>query len=386
MDVAKIVEKYREQIIGIRRDLHRIPEPAFTEEKTSAYVADYLKKLGFAVDTGIAKTGVVSLLESGTPGKTLMLRSDLDALRITEDTGLPFASTHDGAMHACGHDGHMAMLLGAAMAIREFKTDLKGNIKFVFQPAEEGPGGAKPMIEAGVLDNPKVDYALGCHLWPALREGTVGVKAGNLMAAMDRFDVKIIGKGGHASMPHLCVDSLEVAVQVINALQRIVSRQMNPLYPAVVTVASFHAGDQYNAIPAEAVFSGTTRTFDREVWESWEGRIEKIISGVCQSMGAEYELTYTRGYPPTINDREVSEVVRRCAEAVVGPEKVLEPQPTLAGEDMAFFLERSQGCFFFLGTGREGGFPLHNSKFNFNEDVLLKGVEVLCNAALELLR
>ena len=385
MDFTKLVREHKDLITKLRRDLHLIPEPAYTEKKTSAYVADYLGRQGLEVQTGIAQTGVVGLMKLTRPGKTLMIRSDMDALPVTEATGLPFASTHGGAMHACGHDGHMSMVLGAATILNKVKDKLNGNIKFLFQPAEEGPGGAKPMIEAGVMENPHVDFSVGCHVWPAIPEGSIGVKAGYLMAAMDRFDIRIIGKGGHGAMPHLCVDALEVGTQVVNALQRIASRQMNPLSPTVVTVGSFQAGTTFNVIPGEAEMCGTTRTFDRDIWKSWPERVEKIVRGVCGSMGADYELKYTQGYPPLLNDESMAEVVRKCAADVVGEERVIEPEQTMGGEDMAFYLEKSKGCFFFLGVGREGCAPLHNPEFDLNEDVLLTGVETYCRVAFELL-
>jgi amidohydrolase len=381
-----LVHQHRDLIIYTRRELHQIPEPAYTEEKTSAKVAEYLTRQGLEVQTGIAKYGVVGLMKTGRPGPTLMIRADMDALPITEQTGLPFASIHPGAMHACGHDAHMAMVLGAASILQKLKDQFQGNIKLIFQPAEEGPGGAKPMIEAGVMENPKVDYALGCHLWPDRPEGMIGVRSGPILAAMDRFDIRIIGRGGHGAMPHVCVDALEVGTQAINALQRVVSRQMNPLKPAVVTVGSFHAGTTFNVIPGEAVMSGTTRTFDLDIWDSWEGRIRKIIKGVCESMGATFELTYSKGYPPTVNDPSIAEVVRRCAEEVVGRDRVVEPETSMGGEDMSFFLQRAKGCFFFLGVERPGCAPLHNANFDFNEDVLLLGVETYCRVAMELLR
>jgi amidohydrolase len=385
MDFAKLVREQKDRIVKVRRDLHLIPEPAYTEKKTSAYVAEYLRGEGLEVQTGIAQYGVVGLMKLPSPGKTLMIRSDIDALPVTEATGLPFASTHEGAMHACGHDAHMAMVLGAATILNKVKDRLHGNIKFLFQPAEEGPGGAKPMIEQGVMENPHVDYSVGCHVWPAIPEKTIGVKAGRLMAAMDRFDIKIIGKGGHGAMPHLCVDALEVGTQVVNALQRIASRQMNPLNPTVVTVGSFQAGSTFNVIPGEAEMCGTTRTFDRDIWNSWPERVEKIVRGVCESMGAEYELKYSQGYPPLLNDESMAEVVRKCAKDVVGEKGVIEPEETMGGEDMAFYLEKSKGCFFFLGVGRDGCAPLHNPKFDLNEDVMLTGVETYCRIALELL-
>jgi amidohydrolase len=386
LDFRQLVNECRDQIISVRRDLHRIPETAYTEEKTSAYVADYLARQELEVQTGIARYGVVGLLRSAKPGPTLMIRADMDALPLSEDTGLSFASTHNGVMHACGHDAHMSMVLGAAAVIRRIKDDLRGTIKFVFQPAEEGPGGAKPMIEEGVMENPTVDFAVGCHLWPDSPQGTIGVKAGPLMAAMDRFDIKIIGKGGHGAMPHICVDALEVGTQVVNALQRVVSRHMNPLQPAVVTVGSFHAGTAFNIIADQAALSGTTRTFDLDIWHSWEQRLDRVIRGVCEAMGAQYEFKFAQGYPPTINDESMCELVQRCAAQVVSADKVVEPQPTMGGEDMSFYLQRAKGCYFFLGVGRQGGAPLHNPKFDFNEDVLPLGVETYCRVAAELLR
>ncbi|MGD9055689.1 MAG: amidohydrolase [Desulfobacterales bacterium] len=385
MDFKKDIREIKELIVKTRRDLHLIPETAYTEKKTADYVTRYLKTLELDVQTGIAQYGVVGVMNTGRPGKTLLIRADMDALPITEETGLEFASTHAGAMHACGHDGHMSMVLGGATVLNKIKDHLRGTIKFIFQPAEEGPGGAKPMIEQGVMENPAVDYAIGCHLWPDIAEGTIGVKAGPLMAAMDRFDLRIIGRGGHGAMPHLCVDALEVGTQVVNALQRIASRHMHPLQPSVVTVGSFHAGSAFNVIAGEAELCGTTRTFDRDIWNTWPERLDKIIGGVCQSMGASYELNYTKGYPPLLNDADMAQVVAACAAKVVGQENVIEPASTMGGEDMAFYMEKSKGCFFFLGVGRESGAPIHTSRFDFNEDVLLLGIETYCQVALDLL-
>lgn len=385
MDLRELVGSHREWIVDVRRALHRIPEVAFCEEKTSAFLAGRLRELGLEVRTGVARWGVVGLLQGASSGPTVMLRADMDALPIQEETGLEFASTHPGVMHACGHDGNMAMVLGAAKVLSGLRGFLRGNVKFVFQPAEEGACGAKPMIQEGVMEQPHVEWALGCHLWPGLPEGTVGVKAGPLMAAMDRFDVRILGKGGHGAMPHLCVDALEVGTQVVGALQRLVSRQMNPLEPAVVTVGSFHSGTAFNIIPEEASLSGTTRTFDRGIWESWPERLERVIRGVCESMGARYDFSYTRGCPPLVNDPEVAKRVRTCAISVVGPQKVMEPESTMGGEDMSYFLERVPGCYYFLGVGREGGAPVHNPRFDFNEEVLLIGTELHCRAVMDLI-
>ena len=385
-NLSQLTGEQKDRIISTRRELHKIPETAYTEKKTSAYVADYLTGEGLQVKTGIAQYGVVGLLETGRPGPTLMIRADMDALPLLEQTGKPFASTHDGVMHACGHDAHMAMVLGAATILNNIKDQLNGNIKFLFQPAEEGPGGAKPMIEEGVLENPKVDYSIGCHVWPDIPEGTIGVRPGPFMAAMDRFDIKIIGRGGHGAMPHLSVDALDAGVQVVNALQRIVSRQINPLEAAVVTVGMFQAGTAFNIIPEEAFLSGTTRTFDEKIWQSWSQRLEKIISGVCDAVGVDFELNFQPGYPPTINDLSMAERVSNCAAAVVGAEQVVVPDRTMGGEDFAFYCQKSKGCFFALGTGGDNYASIHNPAFDFNEDVLTLGVETFCRVALDLLK
>lgn len=385
-NVHQLVSEHKELIIKMRRDLHRIPETAYTEKKTSAYVADYLNSLELEVQTGIAQYGVVGLLKTDRPGPTLMIRADMDALPLKEDTGLDFASEHEGAMHACGHDAHMTMVLGAATVFSKIKNEISGNIKFIFQPAEEGPGGAKPMIEAGVMKNPKVDYSIGCHVWPDIPEGTIGVRSGPFLAAMDRFDLKIKGKGGHGAMPHLCNDALEVGTQVVNALQRIASRHTDPLEPTVVTVGTFHAGTAFNIIPGEAELSGTTRTFDMETWNTWEARLKKVIRGVCESMGVDFELKFSPGYPVTINDESAAEVVRRCAAKVVGEDRVVEPPRTMGGEDFAYYAQKSKACFFALGVGRKGAVSVHNPKFDFNEDVMLLGMETHCQVGLELLK
>lgn len=383
-DIHLRVKEQKHFIIQSRRDLHRIPETAFTEAKTALYLADKLKGLDVEVVTHIATHGIVALMKTGKPGPTILFRADMDALPLTESTGLPFTSTHEGVMHACGHDAHMAMVLGAAKVLNELKERLCGNIKFLFQPAEEGPGGAKPMIEAGVMQDPTVDYAFGCHVWPEIPEGCVGVVSGPFMAAMDRFDIKIIGKGGHGAMPHECVDALEVGTQVVNALQRMVSRHSNPLEPAVVTVGTFNAGTAFNIIPGEATLSGTTRTFSNSVWEQWEDDMHRIVSNVCASMGAEFELTYTQGYPVTINDPDMTALVKKCATGVVDEDHVVTPKKTMGGEDFSFFLREAQGAYFALGTGYEGGASVHNPAFDFNEDILLTGVETFCRIALEL--
>jgi amidohydrolase len=384
-DIAERILSYRRRLSAVRRDLHRIPELGYRESKTSTYVADYLGRESLDVTEGIAGTGVMGLLETGRSGPTLLIRADMDALPIEEGTGLPFASTHPGTMHACGHDGHMAMALVTATVLNRLKDRLHGTVKFVFQPAEEGPGGAKPMITAGVMDDPLVDYVLGCHIWPNLPEGTIGIRTGVLMAAMFSFEITIQGKGGHGAMPHQCVDALETGCQVVGALQRVVSRKMDPLSPSVVTVGRFHAGTTFNVIPETASLCGTARTFDRDVWQRWPEIIETVVKGVCQSMGADYEFAYEQGYPPTVNDPEMAERLRPIAAGVVGADRVVVPEKTLGGEDFAYFLEKAKGCFFCLGAGNPAFAGIHNARFNFNEDILENGVQMYCRAAMDLL-
>jgi len=384
--IKTLIDTEKTNIAAIRQALHKIPEKGFSETKTAKFVADHLHTIPeLEVTTGIAGTGVVGLLKTGKPGKTLIIRADMDALPIQEETGLKFSSTHDNMMHACGHDGNMSMALVTAGILARLKHQFSGNIKFMFQPAEEFPGGAKPMIEAGIMENPHVDHSVACHLWPNLPARTLGLKSGILMSATSIFEIEITGRGGHGAMPHICVDALDTAVQVANALQRVVSRKINPLTPSVVTIASFHAGDAPNIIPQKALLTGTTRTFDRNVWSEFPLIMEPVIKGVCQSMGASYKFKFTHGYPPLENDPDMVELMKKAMITVVGQDNIKEPESTMGGEDMSFVFERSKGCYFFIGSGFKDCAPLHNSKFDFDESLLLVGVETLVRFALDLL-
>ncbi len=373
------------EIIRFRRDLHQIPEAGLAEHKTAAYIAEHLHHLGLEVHTGVAGTGIKAVLRTDRPGPTLMYRADMDGLPMQEQTGHAWASSHQGMMHACGHDGNMAMALGTACLLSSVADQLQGNMVFAFQPAEEGPGGAKPMIQANVLENPRVDRAFAFHLWPDMDLGCIGIRSGALMAAMSRFQLTIQGRGGHAAMPHMCIDPLDTGVQVVNALQRLVSRQISPLHPAVLTVASFRAGSAFNIIPDQAHLSGTARTFDPKVWESWGKRIEQVVAGVCASMGASYDLDFASGYAPLINDPQAAEDLRRIAAQVVPPECVVLPDQTMGGEDMSCFLEKVPGCYVFLGIGDGRKIPLHSPHFDFDESILPLGVELAARYAMQTL-
>ncbi len=385
-DIKTLIAAEKNNISTIRQTLHKIPEPGFYEKKTSEFIAAELKAIpGLEVTTGIARTGILALLKTGRPGKTLLIRADMDALPISEETGLAFASTHDRMMHACGHDGNMTMALVTARILAGLKDRLSGNIKFMFQPAEEMIGGAKPMIEAGILEAPGVDYAVAAHLWPGLPAGTLGLKSGVLMAATGTFEIEIKGKGGHGAMPHLCVDALDTACQVVNALQRVVSRKLNPLTPSVITIGAFHSGEAHNAIPETAILKGTTRTYDKKIQDDYPKIMEPVIKGVCDSMGASYQFKYTPGYPPLENDPGTVDIMKKSMLKIIPADRIMEPESTMGGEDMAYVFEKSKGCYFFLGSGFDGCAPLHNSKFDFDESALLLGIETFVRFALDLL-
>ncbi len=377
------------QLVEWRRRLHQFPELGFREQMTAAFITQQLQRWGIAHQAGIAQTGIVATIAgekqpspatSSAVPKVLAIRADMDALPIQEDNDVPYRSQHDGKMHACGHDGHVAIALGTAYYLSQHRHDFSGTVKIIFQPAEEGPGGAKPMIEAGVLRNPDVDAIIGLHLWNVLPLGTVGVRPGPLMAAVELFRCTIQGKGGHGAMPHQTVDSIVVAAQVVNALQTIVARNVNPIDAAVVTVGELHAGTAENIIADTAFMRGTVRYFNPALKGMFHQRMEQIISGICASHGASYVLDYWGLYPPVINDRAMADLVRSVAETVVEtPAGIIPECQTMGGEDMSFFLQAVPGCYFFLGSAnpeKNLAYPHHHPRFDFDETVLSMGVEL----------
>ncbi len=369
-------------MIEARRALHAVPELAFQETRTAEYVARSLAGLGYAPVCGEVGTSVTALLDGGRPGPYIMLRADMDGLPVAEETGLSFASRHAGRMHACGHDGHMAMLLGTAKALMSIKEHLRGKILLLFQPAEEDSGGAAPIAASGLLKG--VDYCLGAHIWPELPHGCVGVKAGPLMAAVGRFDIDVQGRGGHSSQPHLCVDALDVAGQIVTALRRIPAQQVDPLTPALLTIGSLQAGTTYNVIPDTAKILGCVRTYDMRLYLEWGELIDAAAKGVAAAYGASCATSFAPGHPAVINPPELTAVVREAAIGAVGADRVVEPEPSLAGEDFSCYQEIMPGCFFFIGSGQKGCAPLHNPRFDFQEDLLAMGPDVFCRAVLAL--
>jgi len=369
-------------LVQWRRELHKWPELGFKETRTSTLISQKLTEWGIPHQTGIAETGVVATIDSlrSTDGPVLAIRADIDALPIQEENIVAYRSQVDGIMHACGHDGHTSIALGTAYHLWRHRHSFVGRVKLIFQPAEEGPGGAVPMIAAGVLENPKVNAIIGLHLWNVLPLGTVGVRSGPLMAAVEYFNCKIIGRGGHGAMPHQTVDSILVAAQVVNALQTIVSRNVNPIDSAVVSVGELHAGTAMNVIADTAKLRATVRYFNPALGELIPKRVEQIIAGVCHSHGAKYELDYHRLYPPVINDDSIAKLVRSVAETVVETPAGIVPEcQTMGGEDMSFFLQEVPGCYFFLGSAnpaKDLAYPHHHPRFDFDETALSAGVEM----------
>ncbi|MBD1895079.1 M20 family metallopeptidase [Coleofasciculus sp. FACHB-129] len=374
------IQALQPMLVELRRRLHQRPELGFREHLTAELVSQKLQEWGIEHETGIANTGIVATITGNKPGKVLAIRADMDALPIQEENDVPYRSQHDGVMHACGHDGHTAIALSTAYYLSEHRDDFAGTVKIIFQPAEEGPGGAKPMIEAGVLQNPQVDGIIGLHLWNNLPLGTVGVRTGALMAATEGFRCTIQGKGGHGAIPHQTVDSILVSAHIVTALQTIVARNVSPLESAVVTVGELHAGKALNVIADTAFLTGTVRYFNPVLGELIPQRIEQIIAGICQSHGATYQLDYKRLYPPVINDAKMAELVRSVAEGVVETPIGIVPEcQTMGGEDMSFFLQAVPGCYFFLGSAnveKELAYPHHHPRFNFDETALEMGVEI----------
>ena len=378
---AEVEENFGEKIVALRRDIHREPELGFDTDRTAEKVLAALDGLPLDIETGVARNGIVATLRGAGEGPTVALRADMDALPIQEETDLPFASETEGRMHACGHDGHTSMLVGAAHVLSEMRDRLGGTVKFVFQPAEEGGGGGRVMVDEGVADDISSIFAL--HLWPGLPFGKVATKAGSIMAAADAFEMEITGSGGHGAMPHLAADAVVIAAQVVTTLQTVVSREVDPVKPAVLTVGEIAAGTAFNIIPEKAHLGGTVRTLDPDLRESMPGRIEALARGVAKGMRGDANLDYTFSYPVTVNDEGAADRVLGVAENLFGAESVLElPNPSMGGEDFAFFLEKVPGAFIWLGVGEDIS-GLHTPQFAFDEEVLPRGSALLTALALE---
>jgi amidohydrolase len=382
--LKKDVEDITGQLVEWRRDFHRNPEVAFQEKRTSSVIRKYLESLDIPV-AECAKTGLRAVLQGKPGGKTIALRADIDALPLKEEGDKEYISQNPEAAHCCGHDGHMAILMGALKLLAERKSEFRGNVVFLFQPSEERiPGGAKQMIEEGALEG--VDAIFGLHLWVPLPIGAVGVVKGPMMAQPDVFTIVVKGKGGHGSMPQQTVDPILVASQIVVNAQSIVSRNIDPLKPAVVSFGTIEGGTIYNIIPSEVKLTGTVRSFESEIKDIAKKRIEEIAESTARAMGASVEFTYEEGYPPVVNDATMADFVLDIAKQILGKDKVVDIDPVMGGEDFAYFLEKVPGAFLFLGAGDGLDFPHHHPAFDFDEKALLQGTLLMTSLALEYLR
>jgi amidohydrolase len=375
MPIVNRVADLQPDIQAWRRDIHQHPELLYDVHRTAAFVADRLREFGCdEVVTGLGKTGVVGVIKgrkSVNGGlKVIGLRADMDALPIAEETNLPYASKTPGKMHACGHDGHTAMLLGAARYLAETRN-FAGQAVVIFQPAEEGGGGAAAMIKDGLMDRFGIEQVFGMHNGPGIPVGQFAIRTGPIMAATDSIDIKIEGLGGHAARPHKCIDSVLVGAQLIGGLQSIVSRTVDPLDSAVISICEFHAGNARNVIPQTAELRGTVRTLTEEVRGLVEKRVREVVAGVAQMTGARIDLIYERGYPVTVNHAAQTEVARRVAKEVGGDGAVAETDPMMGAEDFAYMLEARPGAFIFCGNGNTAG--LHHPAYNFNDEAIVYG-------------
>jgi amidohydrolase len=369
------------EVVGLRHDLHSHPELSGEEERTARVVSEWLTRAGIPHRTGVGGGhGIVGTIEGGAgPGKTFALRGDMDALPITEENEVAYRSQNAGVMHACGHDGHTANLMGAALVLKRVKDKLPGRVQLLFQPAEETVNGAESMIRGGALEG--VDAILMLHGWPDLGVGQIGVRTGPVMASADIFTVTLHGKGGHGAYPHRTIDPLVAGAEVVAALQTVVAREVSPTAPAVVSVTNFHAGTgAYNVIPEKAELKGTVRTLDRELRDSMAERVERVVKGVCQALRCEYTFEYGYGTPVTVNDPAIADLVRAVGRDVLGPENVIElPEPTMGAEDFAYYLEHVPGAMFRLGVNCP--YHLHTPKYDFGDGPLAPGVLMMVEAA-----
>ena len=375
MAIINRIAEFHEEMTAWRRDFHAHPELGFQETRTSGIVAEKLRAFGFdEVHVGIAKTGVVGVLRAGDGDDTIGLRADMDALPIEETTGKPYTSTHAGRMHACGHDGHTTMLLGAARYLAETRN-FSGTAYFIFQPAEEGEGGGRVMVEEGMFERFPMRHVYGMHNWPGRPVGNFAMRAGPIMAATDQFVIDVKGKGGHAAAPHLCLDPLVTAAQIALAMQTIVSRNADPIESGVVSITQIHGGDALNVIPETAMLAGTARSFTPEIRDLLERRIQDIPGLIAKAHMIEAEIDFRRGYPPTVNSEAETTLAAEAAAEIAGGDKVdRDTPPVMGGEDFAYMLEEKPGSYIFIGNGGDETTPmLHNPGYDFNDDVLPHG-------------
>lgn len=389
MDIRELIDKNEDYIIEMRRYFHQNPELSFEEHETTKKIAEELEKMGisYEIPEEEPKTGVIGLIEGPKPGKTVALRADIDALNVCEKNDIEYKSQNEGKMHACGHDTHISMLLGAAKILSEIKDELCGRVYLIFQPAEEVGLGAKYMIRQGTWFD-EIDSIYGSHIWTGIEAGKISVEEGPRMAAADKFKIKIKGKSGHGSLPNETVDAVVVGSAVVQNLQQLVSRNYSPLDSVTVTIGSFHSGNRFNIIAGDALLEGTNRYFSREIGKNIEADMNRVIKGVCDAYGADYELEYEYIVVPTINDENCSKIAENALRKVAGEDAIAKMQKTTGGEDFSFYMEKKPGCFGFVGCRNSeigADFPHHNERFNVDESVLANGAGMYAQYAIEFL-
>jgi len=375
MSVIESIRPRLAKLAELRRDLHAHPELAFAEHRTADLIARHLEALGIEVHRGLGTTGVVGVVRGGRSLRAIGLRADIDALAIQERNEFAHRSVHAGCMHACGHDGHTTMLLGAAETLVS-RRDFDGTVYLIFQPAEEGEGGGLAMIEDGLFERFPMESVFGMHNWPGMPSGHFAVHPGPVMASADRFDITVTGRGAHAAMPHLGADPVTAGAAFVQAIQTIVSRSVDPTDAAVISVTQFHAGEAYNAIPDRAQLCGTVRAFSEAVQDQIEAALGRVGDGIAAAFGVEVAVEYRRGYPPTVNAAAEAALCAEVAATLVGPDRVTTmARPSMGAEDFAYFLQRKPGCYVWIGNGAgEGGCTLHNPTYDFNDEIIPTGV------------
>lgn len=388
-EIKKTSSSIINEIVSIRRDIHQNPELGFHEHRTSSIVSGFLKNIGFKVYTNIAKTGVVGILEGSSPGKTIAIRADMDALPITEENDIDFASRNKNIMHACGHDAHTAIALGAAKILSGMKDKISGNVKFIFQPAEESLGGAELMIEEGALDNPETDAIIALHVSPSLRSGKISVGFGPVMASPAEFDIVIKGKGGHAAQPDKTTDPINIGINIINMFQSIIPKRISVFKTAILSITYFQGGNTYNIIPSEAVIKGTVRAFDRETHDEISEIMRSMIASVTGEAGAEFSFDYNLGYPPVVNNQGIAELIACASGKILGTKNVIiNPEPSMLAEDFSYYAQRIPGAIFNLGCRSafdEYFHNLHSNRFTIDEACIGIGMEIMSQCALDFL-
>ncbi|GGA30550.1 M20 family metallopeptidase [Psychrobacillus lasiicapitis] len=385
--IPPLIEEIKDEVIAWRRYLHTHPELSFQEEKTALFIYETLQSFDNLEVLRPTKTSVMARLIGKRPGKVIAIRADIDALPIQEETSLSFSSQNPGVMHACGHDGHTAILLGTAKILSTLQDQLKGEVRFLFQHAEElAPGGAEEMVQAGVMDG--VDMVIGAHLWSPLETGKIGVAAGPVMASPDTFTISITGQGGHAGLPHQTVDAIAVGAQVVSNLQHIVSRNVDPLDTLVLSITKFAGGTAMNIITGSVEIAGTVRLFNMELRPVVVDLMERVVKGITEAHGATYLFEYMEGPFPVINDNEITRLIKETVCELYGEEALVKVKPNMGAEDFSAFLRKAPGTYFFIGSGnKEKGtdYPHHHPRFDLDEDAFSKGMNMFVHATLKLL-